>query len=395
MSIIHIIGGKNDNLTLTVMLDGQTYVLNNSNPQFDIAVEAIKNDDEDAVRRAVNMKQTIIDTSCGNLELRNGTIYHDGEVLNHSLVDRILKMFAEGFDVNPLLKFLENLLQNPSYRARNELYGFLSACSLPITGDGYFMAYKKVQADYLDIYTSSMDNSIGKTVSMKRNEVDEDSDRTCSAGLHVCSQSYLQHYGCASYGNTGKTDRVLLVKVNPRDVVAVPKDYDNAKMRVCKYTVEGELENTQDSLEKDFTNEYDDEPKAEPTVTVKHDVDDFNDRNDVDDFEDACDDLADAVEVVEIDLEDFFNELFDATIPDEVEEDTDFEIELPEDNAPISRRTSLTPTDVRAILSEADDNWTMVASANAHDISPRQIGRIRRGEAWADIKEQYERDKKV
>jgi Ran GTPase-activating protein (RanGAP) involved in mRNA processing and transport len=43
---------------------------------------------------------------------------------------------------------------------------------------------------------------------------------------------------------------MLEVKVNPRDVVAVPVDYNNAKMRVCEYVVLSVVtnENTDDAL---------------------------------------------------------------------------------------------------------------------------------------------------
>jgi hypothetical protein len=50
--------------------------------------------------------------------------------------------------------------------------------------------------------------------------------------LHVCSQSYLGHFG---------GDRVIVCKINPKDVVSVPADYNNAKMRVCRYEVVSEL----------------------------------------------------------------------------------------------------------------------------------------------------------
>ena len=34
----------------------------------------------------------------------------------------------------------------------------------------------------------------------------------------------------------------MICKINPRDVVSVPSDYDNAKMRDCRYEVIGELD---------------------------------------------------------------------------------------------------------------------------------------------------------
>ena len=70
------------------------------------------------------------------------------------------------------------------------------------------------------------------TVEMERNKVDDDKNNTCSTGLHFCGMSYLNHFGGA---------RTVIVKINPRDVVSIPTDYDDAKGRACRYEVIGEL----------------------------------------------------------------------------------------------------------------------------------------------------------
>jgi len=54
--------------------------------------------------------------------------------------------------------------------------------------------------------------------------------------LHVCADEYLQGYANHSEART------LVVEVNPAHVVAVPYDYNFAKMRVCEYTVLNEIE---------------------------------------------------------------------------------------------------------------------------------------------------------
>jgi hypothetical protein len=77
-----------------------------------------------------------------------------------------------------------------------------------------------------------MDNSPGKIVEMERNAVDDNRDRTCSAGLHFCSQSYLTHFG---------GEKIVIVKINPKDVVSIPSDYNDAKGRACRYEVVGEM----------------------------------------------------------------------------------------------------------------------------------------------------------
>lgn len=123
-------------------------------------------------------------------------------------------------------------MSNPSKRAVTELYGFLEKNSLPITPDGHFLAYKKVRDSFLDVHSGKFDNSVGKVVEMERNKVDDDKNNTCSTGLHFCGMSYLNSFG---------GERTVIVKINPRDVVSIPTDYNEAKGRACRYEVIGEL----------------------------------------------------------------------------------------------------------------------------------------------------------
>ena len=152
--------------------------------------------------------------------------------MHNALTTRMIAMLQEEFPIEPLVLFMENLMNNPSKRAVTELYGFLEKNNLPITPDGHFLAYKKVREDYLDVHSGTMNNSVGSIVEMERNMVDDDKNNTCSTGLHFCSQSYLNSFG----GN-----RTMILKINPRDVVSIPSDYNDSKGRACRYEVIGEL----------------------------------------------------------------------------------------------------------------------------------------------------------
>lgn len=232
--------GKN----VSVVFDGKPYVIPSSAVQFDAVLEAINDNDADALYNLLQPKLNISVATEGRISYDGRDLLFNGERIHNAISDRLNFLWSRGLKYQPLLKFLDNLMDNPSYRAVNETYGFLEACNLPITDDGHFLAYKMVRHDYRDIYTGTMDNSVGCIVEVPRNKVDENSERTCSYGLHCCSKEYL----FSGYGswNIGGVDRILIVKVNPRDVVAVPSDYNNSKMRVCRYEVVGEL--TRDDL---------------------------------------------------------------------------------------------------------------------------------------------------
>lgn len=155
----------------------------------------------------------------------------NGEPLVSVLADRMMDVLHAGLPLAPWIRFAENLFMNPAEHAREELFLWLEKADLPITEDGHFLAYKRVRNDFRDLHTGTFDNSPGQLVQMKREEVDPVRDRTCSRGLHFCSKAYLPHFG-AGEGNT-----IVLVKINPADVVSIPSDYDNTKGRTWRYEV--------------------------------------------------------------------------------------------------------------------------------------------------------------
>lgn len=217
--------------SVSLMLDGDMKVFTNSHINYLDIRQAIKDGAWDLVRELVDVGAGIAKFSSDKIELKNGSIYYKGMAIHNTLTVRILDMKNEGFNVDPMLLFLENLMQNPSHRAVQELYGFLESVKLPLTDDGCFLAYKMVRDNFTDIYSGKFDNSPGSVVEMERNQVDEDKDRTCSYGLHFCSRGYLGEYGGSH------NSRVVIVKINPRDVVAIPADYNNTKGRCCRYEV--------------------------------------------------------------------------------------------------------------------------------------------------------------
>ena len=83
--------------------------------------------------------------------------------------------------------------------------------------------------DFKDKHTKSFNNAPGQVCEIPRSAVDDNPDNTCSHGLHVGGYEYAKDF--ASGG------KLVLVKVNPRDVVAVPNDYNGQKMRVCRFEV--------------------------------------------------------------------------------------------------------------------------------------------------------------
>ncbi len=229
MSFPYLIQGKN----IVVVIGNVSHTITSTHIAYDRVKAAIKNDDWETVQDIVEPKQVVLNYGAGNIAVQGDKFFWKGQELHTTLTARIISMYQEGFPIEPMINFMENLMQNPSKRAVTELYSFLEKGNLPITPDGHFLAYKKIKADYTDCYTGTMDNSVGRVVEMERNMVDDDQNRTCSTGLHFCSKEYLSNFG---------GDRVVIVKINPADVVSIPNDYNFTKGRTCRYEVIDEID---------------------------------------------------------------------------------------------------------------------------------------------------------
>lgn len=240
MSYPYIIQGKN----ITVVIDNVPHTISNTHITYQKVLDAIKAEDWEQVRDIIEPRKVVLNYGQGNVSIQGEKMFWKGREFHNAMSRRMIQMLQDGFSIEPLVNFMDNLMQNPSHRSVNELYGFLEKNNLPITPDGHFLAYKRVREDYRDCHTGTMDNSVGKTVEMPRNEVDDNSNNTCSSGLHFCSQEYLISFG---------GERTVIVKINPRDVVSIPNDYNNSKGRACRYEVIGEVGVRQEDEEQDFT----------------------------------------------------------------------------------------------------------------------------------------------
>jgi len=247
--------------SLVIHLNGKPVTCANTHVNFDKIVNALKEDaSETTIRQLIDMKEVVMkevpEQVSKNIIFKDGIVFYKESPIPSTISKRINEMAKLGFNIIPMLKFVENLYDNPSYRATQELLGFLECNELPITEDGHFLAYKKIRNDYTDIFSGSFDNSVGKVCEMPRNQVNEDQNVTCSVGLHFASFSYMSSFG--DYGE-GASDRLVVLKINPRDVVAIPTDYNNAKGRCCKYTVIEEIKNDgKEEIPDDFVAGYND-----------------------------------------------------------------------------------------------------------------------------------------
>ena len=249
-----IIGSQLNEGVMVVNTDTRVYTIRaESHPNYARIREALIAEDLETAEGLLDIEQMVSKFGDGALLVMNGKVEYKGRTLAGVLERYILRMIEEKHNVSPMLAFLDNLYQNPSKNSVDQLFTFLEANMMPLTPDGYFLGYKFVTKDYLDCHTRSISNKPGERVWMDRNEVEDDKNVLCASGLHVCSLPYIKM--CL---RNSSDLRAMVTKVNPRDVVSVPTDYKNTKMRVCEYVVLSELDREKfDFSDPDFQGAFD------------------------------------------------------------------------------------------------------------------------------------------
>jgi hypothetical protein len=222
---------------ITVVLDGERHSINAGNGLFSKALEAYKVNDWDVFIGCVNpeIRLKSLYASYEGIEVKDGNLYVFGDPVHSTLASRVLSFLEAGLDCVHLFKFILKLNLNPSKRAVDELYTFLEHRALPITDNGNFLAYKAVREDYTDKYTGKFLNTIDSVLEMPRNKVDDDKNVGCSYGFHAGTVEYAKEF-------MGREGHLMIVEINPADVVSIPTDCQFQKLRTSKYKVVGEYE---------------------------------------------------------------------------------------------------------------------------------------------------------
>lgn len=231
---------------LTIFVDGQMHTVSKDHVNFEAVKKAvIRKDWAEALRLAdIGTTSARWAEDVGDVDFRiaDGIVYYKGTAYSPAVSEKVVRMIREGFDPAPLYAFLRKVEENPARSAREELLLFCEANDFAITEDGDILGFKGVRPDHTDWYTGTIDNSVGQVHEMPRNQVDDDRSKQCSVGYHVAALSYAQTLlGWSRSGYVPGTGAVMVTKTHPRDVVSVPNDYENRKMRVSRYEVIAEL----------------------------------------------------------------------------------------------------------------------------------------------------------
>lgn len=240
--------------TLTVFGEGRAYVATNTHPYwYEIKRLAVVEGDPsvvdliDPVRKVAKEFQRLGE----QVTYTNGVLYFDGDPVNNAIAKKIIEFVEAGVeDWKPLVLFMQKVFANPNEHSREQLFEWMTRHRFAINEEGDILGYKSVQSTTQDgftyesitagddtvtvdgkEYTGNVPQNVGSVVEMSRSAVEFDPSNGCSNGLHVANFRYASTWTWAD----GRT--VLLVAMNPRDVVSVPTESNFEKVRCCRYRV--------------------------------------------------------------------------------------------------------------------------------------------------------------
>ena len=332
-----------DDGVLTVIVNGRYFEVADTPENREVVVTAQEEDDEEGLIDFLNddegVKVVLDADDRFERDYETGRVFLRGtdRPIPQTLSDRIVEYLDNDLPVQAYVNFWKRCLLNPNPEAVKMLFDFIEMTEMPITPSGMFVGYRTVQlAPYyrksddgdveqvgyslredlredaeqpyvtaeenvdpdtgevtveeiplskklrlVDLYTGQIDNSVGATPSMDRDDVVFDPSRACAKGLHIAGMNYIPKYGGQRIPEPGDTswaemtnrekyealqeqqsNPVTVNLVHPADVVSVPHGHAGEKMRVCKYKVVG-LFNGTDYTGRFADIEYADERDAQ------------------------------------------------------------------------------------------------------------------------------------
>lgn len=237
-----------DVATISLFLDGEAYNADSSHPNWDEIYSKVFAGDTEGLAELFNeLAAAVVEFAVlsDRVTISGGKVHVDHKPISEGLSDFLVQAYSSDDERTAVAvtRFIENLQDNPSEASRENLFDWIrSQDKISITTDGLVVGYKGVKRDYHSHHSgpgyvngvfsdgkSGLDNTPGNVISMAREDVDDNTGVACGTGLHVGTWNYVNgNY----YTNNS---HYLVVTVNPRDVVSVPRDSNNTKMRCARY----------------------------------------------------------------------------------------------------------------------------------------------------------------
>lgn len=264
MNVAHIITPKG----ITLFIETRHHAIAPTHPSYNAILRRLDAGQYEGIEDLLDAQKAVasVVTDLGDgFSVEGALIVLNGSPFSEAVSEKVLRMKASEVNVEPIKKFLAKVRENPSATAQRELLLFCEANGFAIHTDGDIIAFKGVRENFLDIYSGTISNNIGAIIAMPRWQVDDDRTKTCSRGLHFAALEYATTWSHA-------IGHVMVMKVNPRDVVSIPNDYANQKGRCCRYEVIAELEGRAPLAHREAYSDGDLGVEVVPAKTLREEV---------------------------------------------------------------------------------------------------------------------------
>lgn len=246
---------KKDNL-ITIVSDDGMVLFTPTDPKFALLAGAIDKQDMDKIVAILQAKaptftlqdgfEKVVEKYGNGFTYKDDVLYYHDEPVDESITNYLTHSPQRLEHPERVLMFVERLSKNPSYTTRQRIFSFLLECGLnddgfELSAKGKLIAYKGVNTDLTSIHSgfgivngkeyhnAHIPNHVGHIIEIPRSMIDDNPNVGCSVGLHV---------GTLSYAKTFIAKGVILkCLVDPADIVSVPFDCSNQKIRTSRYQV--------------------------------------------------------------------------------------------------------------------------------------------------------------
>lgn len=247
---------------LTMLIGYEVQTIEQTHPNFSKVLSLVMSEepDGDTILDLISIPETLsrkFEGLTNKISICNNQIFYEGEEINNTLTETIIDHLTNGEEFSHLVEFMDGLMNSTSKTAKESLFDWMIAVkdkdnkTLEISPTGAFYAYKAVHKTSLgefysintgygivngEEYQGHIGNNPGDVVEVPRSYVIESRDTACAQGLHCGTLKYAKQFAEIHENTT-----IIKVLVLPEDVVSVPFESANQKIRVRKYTVIGEV----------------------------------------------------------------------------------------------------------------------------------------------------------
>jgi len=276
MAVFNLVENEDNRKSIAVFVDGRVLLTDDTHPRFDQIVQRVLADDLEGIADLFSPETTIkkqFAKLSADVRIENGVVFYRNEPMSGTLVEQIMQRYDADEEYGSFVRFLERLQANPNPHSVEHLYRWIADRQLTLTSDGRIVGYKGLRSDSASIHSvpairngedvrGHIQNDSGDVIEMSRDDVTFDSGIGCAQGLHVGTWSYARGFGSV----------VREVFVDPADVVSVPTDCADEKMRVCRYVVGKKVTSQHKALTVDVGGQVFATPAADYPYTVNNDA---------------------------------------------------------------------------------------------------------------------------